>query len=554
MNDDACSTLAQVLFPNQPITITAYTHEPHRITLTARSTAATSACPRCGHHARSRHSTYTRRLADCPLTAQPVRILLQVRRFRCRVGTCPQRIFTERLPTLVAPSARQTQRLRTWQQTIALALGGAPAARLCHHLALPTSGTTLLRRLQHLPLPTTPAPTVIGIDDWAWRKGTSYGGIVVDLQTHRVLDLLPNQTQSTIIAWLRRHPSIQIVSRDRGGGFATAITAALPTATHVVDRWHLIKNLLDALETVVLGKRAILNQVSHALHQSPTDAPAFVGKLTRSGAASTGHRIQEQVELRRQRHAVYEALYAQIQTLHAAGADVTTIHRRLQVSRRTVYRYLAMDGPPIWVQPAPRRTAIDPYKPYLQRRWAEGCHSVQTLWREIEAQGFPGSIAAVQRYLARSVQRTEPTTPIHPRSGGLTNGRIPTAGQTVAWLAMRPAARTPAQHQFLTALSAADTQLRTAIHLTEAFLVMVRGRDGAALEGWCRDAEACPCPPIQRFAHRLRADYAAIAAGIAEPWSNGPVEGQIHRLKLLKRQMYGRAGFALLRTRMLYRV
>ena len=124
----------------------------------------------------------------------------------------------------------------------------------------------------------------------------------------------------------------------------------------------------------------------------------------------------------------------------------------------------------------------------------------------------------------------------------------------MAWLAMRPAARTPAQHQFLTALRAADAQLRTAIHLTEAFLVMVRGRDGAALEGWCRDAAACPCPPIQRFAHRLRTDYAAIAAGIAEPWSNGPVEGQIHRLKVLKRQMYGRAGFALLRTRMLYRV
>lgn len=410
----------------------------------------------------------------------------------------------------------------------------------------------MLRRIHQLPIPPITTPIAVGIDEWAWRKRTAYGCIVVDLHTNRVLDLLPDQAQSTIVAWLRQYPSIQLVSRDRGGGFAAAITAALPTATQVVDRWHLIKNYGEALEAALLSKRAVL-RAACAPPEAAVAVPLvdpFVGALTRTGRhGPDAPMLEAAIAVRRERHAVLCALHAQIHALRATGADIVSIAKMVSTNRSTVYRYLAMDSPPDWVQPL-RRTTLDPYKEFLLQQWSAGCESPRQLWRMIRAQGFTGAEVAVRRYLAlMGCQKTKPRTIIHP-THALSNGRIPSAGQTAQWVLLAPARRTASQQAFLDAVAAADPDCATLITLSEQFLAMIRAHEAAALTAWIT-AAISTTGHIQRFAQRLRQDEAAVRAGIAGPWSNGPVEGQIHRLKLLKRQAYGRASLALLRIRLI---
>ncbi|WP_124033492.1 ISL3 family transposase [Herpetosiphon llansteffanensis] len=547
------TTLQSLVVGGGGITIDTITTQPQHCQITAHCTTLVASCPTCATPSSSVHSRYRRRLADRTVGTTSVTLQLTVRRFRCRNHGCRQQIFAERLPTLMASRQRSTIRLAHAFQTIGLALGGRPGARVAQALGMPTSHTTMLRHIHQLPIPPITTPTAIGIDEWAWRKRTAYGCIVVDLHTNRVLDLLPDQAQSTIVTWLRQYPSIQIVSRDRGGGFAAAITAALPTATQVVDRWHLIKNYGEALEAALLSKRAVL-RAACTPPESAADVPLidpFVGALTRTGRhGPDAPMLEADISARRERHAVLCALHAQIHTLRATGADIVSIAKMVSTTRATVYRYLAMETPPDWVQPR-RRTTLDPYKAFLLQQWTAGCQSPRQLWRMIRAQGFTGAETAVTRYLAfMGCQKTKPRPIIHP-TYALNNGRIPSAVHTAQWVLLAPTRRTANQQAFLDAVAAADPDCATLITLSEQFLAMIRANEAAALTAWITAAITTTTGHLHRFAQRLRQDEAAVRAGIAGPWSNGPVEGQIHRLKLLKRQAYGRASLALLRIRLI---
>ena len=176
---------------------------------------------------RTGHSRYVRRLADLPCFDDAVRLQLAVRRFRCETPTCPRRIFAERLPGFAAPYARTTDRLRRSHEAIGYATGGEAGSRLTAQLAMTTSADTLLRRVKQLHGESAPSPRLVGIDDWAWRKGQRYGTIVVDLERSEVIDLLPDREGATVRDWLQAHPGIELVSRDRSSTYAQAATEAL---------------------------------------------------------------------------------------------------------------------------------------------------------------------------------------------------------------------------------------------------------------------------------------------------------------------------------------
>ena len=514
------------------------------VTLHLFVTRRTARCPSCQHRSQRVHSRHDRTIADLPWGGTTGRLRLRVRRFLCQVASCPQRIFAEQVPQLVDRYGRRTHRLRDALQRIGIALGGAAGARLATSLGLPAGRTALLDLIRAAPPSPGEQPSAVGVDEFAWRRGRRFGTIIIDLARRRPLDLLPDRDADQVAAWLQQHPGSTTIARDRSGLYADAAARGAPAARQVVDRWHVLHNLGEALEQFLLHQRTVLRDAG-TLTDTTAEVPA-----SSAPAELPALPWQERAEeAGRQRHAAQLARYDAIHQLHAAGADVAHIARTVGASRETVYRYLRLPGPPARMRLPARRAAIDPYLPYLERRWAEGCRNGKRLWREIREQGFAHSYSGVARFVAR-LRRAEragqPATA--PRRAA---PRPPTPRQVALLCLRRPEKRTPAQQVYLDRLQQADEAVASAYALVQDFAAMLRERRGERLDDWLAEAEGCPAPALRRFATGLRGDLDAVRAGLSEPWSNGPTEGFVHKLKLLKRQGYGRAGFDLLRQRML---
>jgi transposase len=235
------------------------------------STATSSACPRCGTPSDRVHSHYRRTVADLPCHDHPVALRLLVRRFRCINPGCPQAIFCERVPKLLDAHARTTARLTDAHRAIGFALGGEAGARLADHLDMPTSPDTLLRRVKGAPDEPVPLPRYLGVDDWAVRKGQRYGTILIDLERGRVIDILPGRDGSALAAWLKEHPGVEVITRDRWSAYAQAASDGAPQALQVADRWHLLKNLREAVQRLLERHAA---EVRAALQEAPAEPAA----------------------------------------------------------------------------------------------------------------------------------------------------------------------------------------------------------------------------------------------------------------------------------------
>jgi transposase len=247
-----------LLLPTRMVRLTHVTVEKASIQLQLTATAPTAACPLCGVPSASIHSRYRRGLTDLPWGARSVRLHLMVRKFICRNASCARRIFTERLPDLVAPYARKTPRFIMVLQALGIALGGKAGVRLAARLQLTTSPSTLLRLVRAAPVSQTLALQAVGVDEWAWRRGHRYGTILVNLADHRVVDLLPDRSAATVAAWLAQHPTITVACRDRSDLYAEGIRRGTPEAVQVVDRFHLVHNLRQVLEAFLINHRAAL--------------------------------------------------------------------------------------------------------------------------------------------------------------------------------------------------------------------------------------------------------------------------------------------------------
>ena len=236
-----------------------------RVVLMARPNAMDACCPCCGRRTRRVHSRYMRRLADLPWQGRIVEIQIHARRFRCADQQCARRIFTERLPETVRPKARRAVRLGESQLAIGFAVGGEPGSRLANRLAMPASGDTLLQMIHAARFEPPEAPRVVGIDDWAWRKGHRYGTVICDLERNRVLDLLPDRNADTVALWLGRHPSIEVIARDRAGVYAEGARRGASDAMQVADGCHLLQHLGEALRLAVGHHRKAVRAARKAI-------------------------------------------------------------------------------------------------------------------------------------------------------------------------------------------------------------------------------------------------------------------------------------------------
>jgi transposase len=556
----AMHSLLQHLLPDgADLCCTDLTFTDQAITLTLHSTAPTCPCPTCQQPSSQVRSRYMRTLVDLPWGSCPVRYHLTVRRFRCRNAACERHIFAERLPAVTRPAARRTTRARDELQSIGLALGGNAGAKRSTQRHLPTSATTLLRLIRATPTPDSGTPVAVGIDEWAWRRGHHYGTLIVDLETHRVLDLLPDRKAETVAAWLKQHPSVQVVCRDRYAAFADAANQGAPQAQQVADRYHLVQNLGDALLPVLQQHKAALQAAAEATARQQVGEAIALD--TREDAMARGNQQrrsqqgqQEQARISQQRLERRRAHYDQVQTLHAQGEPVAEIARQLGISRQTVYRYLHQEQPPGPRVHQRRRQdrVLAPYEAYLRQRWRDGCHNSSRLYREIRDQGYPGSRRTVTRFINELRQDAQEGAAVGREQSPFTRRRGPAARDVLATL-LRPAKqRSTLETQYLEHLQAAATDLTASFGLIQAFLTMVRERTGVQLPDWLKQVAKEGCDALQRFANGLCDDLAAVQAGLTEQWSNGVTEGHVNRLKLLKRHAYGRSGFATLRARVLH--
>jgi transposase len=421
---------------------------------------------------------------------------------------------------------------------------------------MPTSPDTLLGLIRALPLADPGQPRVVGIDEWAWRKGLRYGTAVVDLEQHRPIALLPERDADAVAAWFAAQPHLEIIARDRSGLFSEAATRGAPQARQVADRFHLLRNLGEALETLLLRKRDHLKETAATM--AALAAPAAVvtpGPAMYPGKRKTPQRQAwkeraEEDSLRR--HARWVAAYEAIWALQRKGADIADIARTVGVSRKTVYRYLRLDGPPQRKRPVRRaRPERRAWEAYVQHRWQEGCHNGRRLWREVRDQGHRCSESAVARFVAQLRRGQAPAAPTTAR-GVLASVQGPTACHVSLLLLRRPADLTTDQTRYLTHLCQRDTTVAAAYALAQEFAQMLRQREGEQhLDTWITAATQSEVEELRRFAAGLTRDYAAVRAGLTLVHSNGQTEGQITKLKFVRRSMYGRGKLDLLQHRLL---
>src|SRR2546430_8650699 len=369
-----------------------------QIILRVQSTQISAPCPLCATPARRIHSDYGRTLADLPWAQYRVYLQLRVRKWFCRNRACPRPIFTERLPTVAAPWARRTLRLAQRLLALGVALGGKAGVRLGHAWDVRVSRNTLLRLLRCQPEPEAPTPTVLGVDDWALRKGHTYGTILVDLERRQPIALLPDRTADTVAQWLREHPGVEVIARDRASAYAEGARQGAPQALQVADRFHLVQNLAEALEEVFTTHGRVLDAVNAAMRQQPVSLPDGTVAVPVPPPATPPRAQQQATQRAAQRQATYDAVW----TLHRQGWTVPAIAAQVGHSRHTIERYLRM---PTWPVPQHRstygRSVLNPYKAYLLERWNAGCRTAMQLFRELRPQGYTGSYRRVAAYASR---------------------------------------------------------------------------------------------------------------------------------------------------------
>jgi transposase len=460
---------------------------------------------------------------------------------------CPQRIFCERIPTFVAPYARRTLRLNEALRLIGLVAGGEAGARLAVALGMSVSPDTIIQRIRQTKLPSPPAPKVIGVDDWAKHKGQNYGTILVDLERRSTIDLLPDREAASLANWLKQHPGVELISRDRAGAYAEGARQGAPSAIQIADRWHLSLNMTEAVERFLNNKQSCLRQ---AVSRVNTVAEAAAASQVGASVANRPSKVELWNERRQARH-------ERVWTRHRQGASIQAISRELRMHRRTVRMLLRAETCPKRATPSRRPSRIDRHLEYLSKRWAEGCYNSAQLHREIRSKGYRGSESSVRHFIARwraalpdglKRARSGPNSPA-PETR---SKKIVASARRATWLLLREADKLEAEERaFVEHLVETSPEIAEARLLAQEFNRILKQRDQEAFPSWMERASQSRIPEMKSLATGLERDRAAVIAALTYQWSNGPTEGHINRLKTLKRAMYGRAKLDLLKIRTL---
>lgn len=554
--------MQNILLPNHRLFgLKSHNFDGKKLTLEISTVSQEAMCPDC-HQSSSRiHSHYLRTVRDLPVSGHAVVMLVSVRRLFCDTKSCSRCTFTERMPGTIEAYARRTNRLIDSQRIVGFIAGGESGAKITRKLALASSPDTIIRMVRNTKLVESPTPRVLGLDDWALRKGHSYGTILVDLETHRPIDLLPDRSAETVKKWLLEHPGVEIVSRDRSSVYIEGINAGAPQAIQVTDRWHLLHNLVEAIERVLNRRYSLLQQ---AYRQSCIETVKSEDKLPANQPSDEEkpspekpitYTKQQRIHIREKHRAQFEEIR---RLRNVEGLSIRAICRQLRVGKEKVHKNLTNSEPPEYKR-RKQKTILTPYWAYLEQRWTSGQRNGMVLWKEIQNMGFSGSYQSMARELVslkkkmpkerkqasaqkQASRKTENISQIRPFS----------ARQTTWLFVKKQTALEGEKARYFSQLLSSSEEFRRLHVLVQQFWAMVCERKKDEFQPWIVQAKTVGIIELKNFAQGLEKDSQAVEAALTYEWSNGPTEGHNNRLKMIKRQMYGRAKFDLLRKRVLY--
>jgi transposase len=538
------------------------------------------ACPHCGSPSHRVHSRYMRTISDLPWRGTPVVLRWEVRRFCCDDESCRQRIFAERLEPLVMRRARTTNRLDETLAIIGMECGGEPGRRLSSELGIHTSGDSILRRVRALPLDQKLSPRMIGIDDFALRKGQRYGTVLVDHESHQVIDLLPDRSSESTAEWLKSQPQVELVTRDRSTLYAKGISASNPNAIQVADRFHLHANLRDALVRLLDRHHAEISAAAKVAAENaqalkvskPTDRETIRGDVVPETAESDAQPIitsetaplpalpdpatlSKPARLSMERRARRLEKYQKVVALQDSGMSLRAISQQLGLGRDLVTKFLRAGTFPERAKTR-RPCGNNPIAGELRRLWDSNIHNARELHRRLCKTGFTGSYQMVCRQVApwrdAEIQSHTPGRNAH-RPSQASPSRI--SSNRLSWLLLQGRVeQEPGEEELVQQLLSTCEPVRSAFELALEFKQVMAAGQSEPLRHWIDRASDATVPmEIRAFAEGLDRDWASVKAAVEMRWSNGRAEGHVNRIKLIKRKMYGRANFDLLRIRVMAR-
>jgi transposase len=464
---------------------------------------------------------------------------LTVRRFRCPNPACPQSTFAEQFPGRLPAYARRTTRLTDVMRQVGFEASAESSRRILKWFRITASGDTVLRIVKRTSITNTDVPRVVGIDDWAIRKSQRYGSLIVDQETHRVLEVIQGRLAEDIQPWFQAHPSVEVVTRDRSRDYRKGLTRAAPQAQQVVDRWHLLLNLRQLAQRVAASTYRQLKKLPVPPELRPNQI------ISRRSAGE-----QQIKEASRQRRL---DLYNEIQRLKQMGLSASQVMQHLRRNYYTIrFFYNATEFPERMAGHTPR-SQLAPYWTYLETRFQAGCTDPQQLFQEIQAQGYPAGITAVSRWLkSRRLQAGDDPILVATSLPSTTTSAVIPSSHALSWLLVLAPDKLSETDTLMLNHILQDTVTRQFYELAQAFRVLIQERSADQFDTWLDTADQSSLKTVRSFAKGLREEYPFIRAALEYEWSNGQTEGQVTRLKFIKRQMYGRASFELLRLKVLY--
>ncbi|HMR63187.1 MAG TPA: ISL3 family transposase [Anaerolineae bacterium] len=524
-----------------PLRIEQITRTGNQIDIYAHLQRTQDSCPNCQAVSLAVHGRYWRHPQDLPWLGLTVRLHLEVQRFACGNTACDRKTFAAGLAELLPARARRTARLKEQHLATAYLLGGEAGGRLLQGVGMPLSGETHIRDMRQsgeMPLATV---RVVGVDDWAFKKGQTYGTMLVDLERQQPIDLLETRETEAVTAWFQAHPEIEIVSRDRGKEYIKAATDGAPRAEQVADRWHLLHNLREAVISFLQQQPAGLQAAVQPVIDQPQE-PAVLPPSAESNstepeappeailsASGTYEPPSPQTGLTPsvQRQERFE----QVQRLKQAGYSDRAISRQLKISTRTVRKYVEAEQCPRYPAGRVSSSKLTPWLPYLQERWRAGYTNASQLWREIEGRGFSGCLglvglwAAKQRVLLPAPQRYSRQQPETGQPPLLRQSQpVPCSAGRASWLIILDEEKLDDEEQAARSrMLQADPLLVMVDRLARQFIQMVKERSGQGLDQWLKDVAASGIKSLTSFANGLRSDLAAVHNALSLPWSNGQV-------------------------------
>lgn len=483
---------------------------------------------------------------DLPWAGTPVRVNLCVNKYYCRNEDCSRKIFAERLDQNLKPYARQTARLTEHLTQIGYVLGGNAGSKLARFIGMPVSSSTILRVIYHIEDDVEiSTPRVLGVDDWAFRRGHNYGTILVDLEKGKPIDLLPDREADTLANWLAEHSGIEIISRDWASFYKDGATRGAPQAIQVADRWHILKNVRQMLQKVFEANRQVLTQVAQELEVQEKEKlakePQEVNHQNTVVESTAKSQVgQKQPDLPKTQR---EINYDKVKELHAGKMKISKIAREVGITRTTVYKYINAD---VFPELGHRRSYFTPYITFVSKRLKDGLKNID-LYKEVVAKGYKGAYRSFCYGMGRHFPNHKPRVQ-SPKPDFLKQY----TPLRISYLMIKPKDKYPEEFKsFCKLLFDVSGSVKKATELSWEFCSMIRNRKADKFEDWLTKAEDSGITQLVNFAAGLRKDYDAIKNACTLEWSNGQVEGQVNRLKNIKRQMFGRASFKLLRKRIL---